>query len=114
MDPREMYYSNHWTKERAARRDEIDFALNSNWGIIAYKAWNPDRNNWQFMTTTGLLFVMDECELFIVTMMIPSKSQFFRFFQMAGQEPLDWFIRQAKRNSRRAREWRENFSEKVA
>ena len=114
MNPREMYFSNHWTKEREERRAEIDFVLNKDWGIVAYKAWDTDRHNWQFMTTTGLLFVMDENEFFIVTMIIPTKSQFLRFFRLAKQTPLDWYAYQAKCNSNKVKEWRTNFSKKVA
>lgn len=114
MNPRDMYFSNHWMKDRKERTEEIDFVLNKDWGIVICKGWDTERHNWQYMTNTGLLFIMDELEQFIVTMYIPSKSQFIRFFQMAGQTPSERLTRRAKHNSRKAREWRENFLEKVA
>ena len=114
MNPREMYFSNHWMKDRQERVAQIDYVLHKDWGIVNYKAWDPERKNWQFMTNTGLLFIMDELELFIVTMYIPSKSQFIRFFQMAKQTPSERLIKRAKHNNRKIREWHENFLEKIA
>ena len=114
MNPRDMYFSNHWTKDRQERTEQINYVLHNDWGVVIYKAWDAERKNWQFITNTGLLFIMDELELFIVTMYIPTKSQFIRFFQMAGQIPSERLTKRAKHNNRKVREWRENFLEKVA
>lgn len=114
MNPREMYYSNHWMKDRTDRMNQIDYTLNNNWGTVLYKAWDNERKNWQFITNTGLLFVMDELELFIVTMFIPTESQFRAFFKMAGLTPSDRLIKRAKHNHYKAKEWEKNFFQKVA
>lgn len=114
MNPREMYFSNHWKKDRQERLEQINYVLRNDWGMAVYKAWDPEHKNWQFMTNTGLLFVMDELELFIVTMYIPSKSQFHQFFKWAGAVPTERLQKKAKRNHYRVDYWDKNFSKKVA
>ena len=114
MNPREMYFSNHWVKDRKERLEQIDYVLRTDWGIVIGKAWDTERNSWQYMTDTGLLFIMDEFEQFIITMYIPSKSHFLRFFKMMGQEPSEQLVKRAKRNYYRARAWEEKLLEKVA
>lgn len=98
MNPREMYFSNHWNTERQDRAEEIDYILNNDWGVVVCKAWDYRHNNWQFITSTGLMFVMDACELFIVTMYIPRKEQFERVFRNAGMKPSKELVRRSTAN----------------
>ena len=114
MNPREMYYSNHWTKERKEREEQIDYVLNGDWGITICKGWDDNHKNWQYITSTGLLIAMSHDESFIATMYIPRPSQFFRVFKSAGQMPTMEMKIQMYRNIDKAREWEEKFLKKVA
>jgi hypothetical protein len=114
MNPREMYVSHHWSKDRKNREDQINSVLNNDWGMGICKAWDEVHQNWQYITNTGLLVVLDKEEAFIATMFIPSPSQFFRVFKRAGQTPPTRLKNRMFNNYYLARDWEEKNLKKVA
>lgn len=114
MNPREMYCSYHWTKDRKAREAQIDYVLNGDWGTAICKAWDYVHGNWQYITSTGLLVAVTDDESFIATMYIPSQSQFWSVFKRASYIPSDELVKRMKRNYDKASEWDRKFSKKVA
>lgn len=114
MDPREMYYSSHWMKERKEREEQINYVLNNDWGIVICKGWDDRHQNWQYITSTGLLIAMTKDESFIATMYIPRPKQCFRVLQSAGMTPTMEMRIKIFYNHNRAKEWEEKNLKKVA
>jgi hypothetical protein len=114
MNPREMYVSHHWTKDRKDREEQINYVLNDNWGVTVCKGWDEEHNNWQYITSTGLLIAMSTDESFIATMYIPRVSQFFKVFRSAGVVPSMELRILAYRNAERAKEWEIKKFQKIA
>ena len=114
MNPRELCHSYHWTKERKEREKQINYVLGNDWGLTICKGWDAIHQNWQYITSKGLLIAMSHDESFIATMYIPHPSQFFRVFRNAGEVPTMEMRIQMYRNCDKAKEWELKNFKKVA
>ena len=114
MNPKMITLSYHFTKDRAARLEEINYVLNGDWGESILTVPEEGRDTSRHLTSTGLLVITTNDERVIITMYIPSISQFLRIFQQANQPAPKQMRRMIYSHCARAKDYRTEQAAKAA
>lgn len=114
MNPKTITFSHHFSKDRVARLEEINYILDGDWGESILTVYEEGRDTSRHLTSKGLLVITTRDESVIITMYIPSISQFLQIFQQADQPVPKQMKRMIYSHYARAKDYRMEQAAKAA